>query len=400
MTTCGLLALFLAAAARMGVLAHQASLGAAGQSRELALEKAWSHELSSQTESPIKRVVGLLQKMKSELEEEANKEAEMYDKMVCWCETNEKEKTKAIADAEARDKELVAEIQSRSAKFGEVATEVDALKKQIAEDTASLKEAEALREKENAAFMAEEKDLVQAVANLKNAIAVLSKHHSFLQIDAPLLSGLRVMLRDTALKYEMLMAGSHRAAPSQKTAFLSVAAGQEAEQSSASRALLSALNIHGSAVVDMPLKFAERVVAQSAKGHVATKQAQGTFLQASEQQPSATGKEGSYQAQSTAIFGIMNQMQSDMEAELSRSQKDEVAAQQAFDALKLAKSDQIALGKKKLDEYESGHAANSKALADAKEDLELTRAQRSEDVEFLRNLKLQCDDLDHKWEQR
>merc|ERR1719203_749315 len=132
MTTCGLLALFLAAAARMGVLAHQASLGAAGQSRELALEKAWSHELSNQTESPIKRVVGLLQKMKSELEEEADKEAEMYDKMVCWCETNEKEKTKAIADAEAKDKQLVSEIQSRSAGFGEVSTEIDALKKQIA----------------------------------------------------------------------------------------------------------------------------------------------------------------------------------------------------------------------------------------------------------------------------
>ena len=25
------------------------------------------------------------------------KEAEMYDKMVCWCESNDKEKTKAIA---------------------------------------------------------------------------------------------------------------------------------------------------------------------------------------------------------------------------------------------------------------------------------------------------------------
>ena len=38
---------------------------------------------------------------------------------VCWCETNEKEKKKAIADAEATDKELSAEIEERAAKFGE-----------------------------------------------------------------------------------------------------------------------------------------------------------------------------------------------------------------------------------------------------------------------------------------
>jgi hypothetical protein len=36
----------------------------------------------------------------------------MYDKMVCWCETNEKEKTKAIADAEALDAECYPSLKS------------------------------------------------------------------------------------------------------------------------------------------------------------------------------------------------------------------------------------------------------------------------------------------------
>jgi len=192
------------------------------------------------------------------------------------------------------------------------------------------------------------------------------------------------------------MARSRLPLPSQNAAFL------QTEQSSAGRALLNALDINGAAVSDMPLKFAEKVVARSAKqsGRVAAKAPLGTFLQAGEQQPSATGKEGSYQAQSTAIFGIMNQMQTDMEAELSRAQKEETAAQASFNQLSTTKMEQIALGKKKLDEYETAHAENIKALSDAKEDLELTRDQRSKDVEFLRNVKLQCDDLDHKWEQR
>merc|ERR1719198_407026 len=49
---------------------------------------------------------------------------------------------------------------------------------------------------------------------------------------------------------------------------------------------------------------------------------------------------------------------------------------------------------------ESENAANEKALADAKEDLTLTREQCSKDVKFLQNLKITCGDLDHEFEQR
>merc|ERR1719230_333783 len=90
--------------------------------------------------SPVKRVIGLLEKMKAELENEAKNEAEMYDKMVCWCETNEKEKKKAIADAEAKDIELTGEIESRSARFGKVSTEIEALKEQIMKDKQALEQ--------------------------------------------------------------------------------------------------------------------------------------------------------------------------------------------------------------------------------------------------------------------
>merc|ERR1719460_473681 len=49
---------------------------------------------------------------------------------------------------------------------------------------------------------------------------------------------------------------------------------------------------------------------------------------------------------------------------------------------------------------EEEHATNIKAKSDAKEDLELTRNQRTEDVEFLRKLKLTCQDLDRQWAER
>merc|ERR1719446_1658970 len=56
--------------------------------------------------------------------------------------------------------------------------------------------------------------------------------------------------------------------------------------------------------------------------------------------------------------------------------------------------------KEKLDQLEAANADNIKALSDAKENLELTREQRSKDVEFLQNLKVTCMDLDNQWEIR
>jgi chromosome segregation ATPase len=158
---------------------QQASLSSAGLARQHTLEQQWSQELAPpvspetkivEYKSPIKRVVSLLEKMRAELIAEADKEAEMYDKMVCWCETNEKEKTKAIADAEAMQKELTAEIEGLAAKFGEESTEIERLKTQIAEDTAALKQATAIREKEAAKFYDMNKDLIQWITNVKNAI--------------------------------------------------------------------------------------------------------------------------------------------------------------------------------------------------------------------------------------
>lgn len=62
-------------------------------------------------------------------------------------------------------------------------------------------------------------------------------------------------------------------------------------------------------------------------------------------------------------------------------------AQEDFKELQAAKVAQIESGKKKLDEMEAEHSENEKFLSDAKEDIALTRQQRAEDVEFLRNLK-------------
>merc|ERR1719428_392231 len=92
-------------------------------------------------ERPITKVVNLLKDMQSQLEKEAKEDEEMYDKLVCWCETNEKEKTKAIADANHNIVDLTATIESLTAKSSQLETEIDKLGKDIAKNTAALEQA-------------------------------------------------------------------------------------------------------------------------------------------------------------------------------------------------------------------------------------------------------------------
>merc|ERR1719420_2658478 len=90
----------------------------------------------------------------------------------------------------------------------------------------------------------------------------------------------------------------------------------------------------------------------------------------------------------------------DFTAQLKTLQTDEKEGAEEYEQMAEAKKEQIESGKQKLDDLQSEHASNQKKLSDAKEDLEITRKQRTEDVEFLRNLKTTCGDLDAQWAAR
>merc|ERR1719162_2463773 len=61
--------------------------------------------------------------MLKQLEKEAAEDEEIYDKMACWCETNDKEKTKAVSDAEARISDLTTTIEETTAESARLNTE-------------------------------------------------------------------------------------------------------------------------------------------------------------------------------------------------------------------------------------------------------------------------------------
>merc|ERR1719502_74103 len=126
---------------------------------------------------PVSKVITLLKDMVAQLEKEAEEDEEVYEAMGCWCETNDKAKTKSIADAEQKISDLTAAIEEFTASSARLNTEISNLEKEIAKNSAALDQATALRKKELAEFTAEEKESLQTISSLKSAVIALSKHH-------------------------------------------------------------------------------------------------------------------------------------------------------------------------------------------------------------------------------
>lgn len=129
------------------------------------------------TERPIAKVIALLKDMSAQLQKEAEEDAETYESMACWCETGDKQKAKAIADGKQTSSELGATIEELTSKSLQLKSDIETLEASVAEQTTALSTATAIRDKEKAEFVAEEKEMIQSITSLKGAVITLSKTH-------------------------------------------------------------------------------------------------------------------------------------------------------------------------------------------------------------------------------
>jgi len=138
-------------------------------------QAAWTDD---QKNRPVTKVINLLKDMQKNLEKEAEEDEATYNKLACWCETNDKDKTQAIKDAEESITQLTTKIEELTATSSRLTTEIKNLEDEVAKNQEALEKATAIREKELAEFNGEEKDSLQSISAMKAAITVLSKHHT------------------------------------------------------------------------------------------------------------------------------------------------------------------------------------------------------------------------------
>merc|ERR1712226_98979 len=176
---------------------------------EVSMSSSLAFDEQESKNRPVSKVITLLKDMMKQLEKEAEDDEEIYDKMACWCETNDKEKTKSIAEAEARIEDLTTKIEQLTANSARLGTEIKNLEKEVAQNQDSLAKATALREKQLAEFNAEEKDLLESISALKAAVTVLGKHNgaSFIQIPREHAFSVATTLRRTMQKHAALLQG-------------------------------------------------------------------------------------------------------------------------------------------------------------------------------------------------
>lgn len=292
---------------------------------------------------PVSKVITLLKDMVDQLEKEAEEDEEVYEKMACWCKTNDREKTKAVSDAQAHIADLTTSIEASTARSAQLTQEIAGHEQDLAKSKSALDQATNLRKKQLSEFTDEEKDLLQSIKALDSAIVVLSKHHTG-----------AVLLNDAELDSITQLVKSHsallqgRITPHQRHAVLG-------------------------------------------------------FLQ---QEPDFSGAQTNSRLQQTynpasgEIFGILKQMKETFETNLASSQKEALSDQKKYEDLKSAKQDEIKAITNAIEEKKGQLAETDEKNAQAKEDLEDTQNSLTADEAFLIDLKKRCSMTDSEWETR
>jgi len=124
---------------------------------------------------PVAKVLEMMSGLQAKIIAEAEGATKMYDEFAEWCEDKSKELGFEIKTGQGEVDQLKAEIVELTATIDECSTKIETLTGEIAVDEADLKAATDIRAKEQAAFAAEEKELVEVVDTLERAIAILER---------------------------------------------------------------------------------------------------------------------------------------------------------------------------------------------------------------------------------
>merc|ERR1719387_2421341 len=219
----------------------------------------------------------------------------MMEEYTTWCDEEANEKEDAITSSKRTIGDLEATIEDAKATIQTLTASIDELTSKISTSETELAKASDIREKENAVFVASEKELVETVDSLDRAIVVLKKNLGFMQTGrtANLLAAMASGLQKVV---EASWVNEHQ------------------------KAVLQSLLQENSEDSDEDLEF----------------------------QPQ--GKTVAYESSSGGILDTIADMQSKAEESLGSTRKDEMEAAHAYALVKQGLEDEIKVAKKQLSE--------------------------------------------------
>merc|ERR1719262_259514 len=124
---------------------------------------------------PIEKVLQMISDLESKIIGEGKDAQKVYDEFAEFCEDRSKELGFEIKTGKAQKKDLEATIADEAAKQESLQTKIEELASAISVDEADLAAATEIRTKEQKAFEAEEKELLDVIDTLQRAIGILEK---------------------------------------------------------------------------------------------------------------------------------------------------------------------------------------------------------------------------------
>merc|ERR1712032_1544403 len=283
--------------------------------------------------SPITKVLQLMSDMQTKIIGEGEAAHAIYVEFAEMCEERSKNLQFEIKTGNGEVAELKAAIDEETALAASLDTKVEELTASIATDEADLEAATKIRAKENADFMAEEKELYEAIDALQRAIGILE----------------REMAKHGASMMQIRNAGS----------------------------LAKTLQL---------LVEASSLTSADAKGIAALVQTQ----QGSDDTETGAPDPAVYKGQSGGIIDTLGDLLEKAESQLNELRNKETASLHEFQMLKQSLDDKIKYETKELAEAKQGIAASNEKKATAEGDLEMTSKNLAEDVTALGGLHHEC----------
>jgi len=307
-------------------------------------------------ETPVTKVVELINEMKAKIEADGKAEQKVYDKFACWCEKTTARKAGAIEDAKTSIEDLSQLVLQLKGKTATLKAEIAQLEKDIGGNIDGTKEATSIREKETADYEQQRSDLEAAIGALERAVGILTGAGEFAQKSASAL---------------------------QQAELLSVAGG-----------LRGALRL--APVGDSYGSISEKdKAAVEAFVHDPSTFVHPQFSGIQEKNPN-----GDYAPQSGMIQGILKGMYDAFTADLESKNADQALRQKTYEELTATKDSELNTLKATLAKKKETLGDDTKTMTDSSIERDETQAQLKADEKFFEETKLSCKNQADAWAER
>lgn len=299
--------------------------------------------------TPVSRIVGLLNGLKSKLEDDLKAETDLFETYACWYKTTTTTKTASNEAATSRVDSLKTYIKDIEAGKIEFTTERQDLEKQVAGLSKDLETAKTMREAEKKDFEAAEAEMKQAITALDGAITTIE-------------DGTKGSLAQTRSYVDML---DTRHSIQKAMAFASGLL-----DSDDTKYLQQVLN--GEAPKDKDWKKLNR---------------KATFKM-------------KYAKSSGKILKTLGGLKTTFEKNLKEAQDQEKAAQESYDTLSKSKTTMLDTGRKALIDMVGENGARGVSKADAQNEVDALEAQIEADTKFITEAETAYTTKNKEWDAR